>query len=53
MEDVEKRVLETFGNLPRLWKRYADDTFVIIRKSNLSEFFTRVNTIESFVQLTM
>ena len=50
MEDVEKRALETFADPPRLWKRHVDDTFVIIKKSNLSEFFTRVNTTESFVQ---
>jgi len=53
MEDVEKRALETFADPPRLWKRYVDDTFVIIKKSKLSEFFTHVNTIESFIQLTM
>ena len=38
MGDVEKRSLETFADPPRLWKRYADDTFVIIEKPNLSEF---------------
>jgi len=32
---------------------YVDDTFVIIKKSNLSEFFTCVNAVESFVQLIM
>jgi len=53
MQDVEKRALETFADPPRFWKRYVDDIFVIIKKSNLSEFFTRANTIESFVQLTV
>ena len=30
-----------------------DDTFVSIKKSKLSEFFTHVNTTERFIQLTM
>jgi len=30
MEDIETWALETFTDPPRLWKRYVDDTFVII-----------------------
>jgi len=32
MEDIEARALETFTDPPRLWKRYVDDTFVIMRR---------------------
>jgi len=53
MEHVETRVLETFADLPRLGTRCVDDTFVIIKKSKLSEFFTHLNTIDSFIQFTM
>ena len=38
MENVETRALETFADHTRLRKRYADNTFVIIKKSKLSEF---------------
>ena len=49
MEDVEKRSLETFADPSRLSKSYVEDTFVIIIKSKLSQFFTHVDTIESFI----
>ena len=52
MEDVEKRALETFADLPRLLKRYVYDTFVITKKSKFCEFFTHLNTIESSNQYT-
>jgi len=53
MEDIETRALETFTHPPRLWKRYVDDTFVIMKRSKLSEFLTHLNTIESSIQFTM
>jgi len=31
MENIETRALETFAEPPRLWKRYVDDTFVIMK----------------------
>jgi len=53
MEDVETRALETFPEPPpeisrtssypcplRLWETYVDETFVIMKKSEVSEFFT-------------
>jgi len=49
MEDVEKR---DFADLPRLWERYVDETFVIMKKSKVSEFFTHLDTIESSTQFT-
>jgi len=53
MENIETRALETFADPPRLWKRYVDDTFVIMKRSKLSEFLTHLNTIESSIQFTM
>ena len=35
MENVENRALQTFPNPPTLWKKYVDDTFVIIKKNVL------------------
>jgi len=53
MENIETRALETFVDPPRLWKRCVDGTFVIMKRSKLSEFLTHVNTIESSIQFTM
>ena len=39
MEDVEKRALPTFHSPPKIWKRYVDDTFVIINKNSVENFF--------------
>jgi len=53
MENIETRALETLADPPRLWKRYVDDIFVIMKRSKLSEFLTHLNTTESFIQFTM
>jgi len=54
MEDVEKRALEIFAELTRLWKTYLDNTFdheesKVVRVFHLSQH----NWIESFIQFTM
>jgi len=45
MENIETRALETFADPPCLWKGYLDDTFVIMKRSKLSESLTHLNTI--------
>jgi len=52
MENIETRALETFSNPPRLWKRYVDGTFVIMKKPKLFKFLTHLNTIESSIEFT-
>jgi len=52
-ENIETRALETYADSPRLWKTYVDDTFVIMKRSKLSEFLTHLNTIENSIQFTM
>ena len=39
MEDLEKNAFETFADPPRFWKRYVDDTFLIIKKIKLVRVF--------------
>jgi len=53
MEDIETRALETFTDPPHLWKRYVDDTFVIMKRSKLSECLIHLNKIENSIQFTM
>ena len=38
MEFCEELALETVPTRPRLWKRYVDDTFCILRKGLTEEF---------------
>ena len=32
MEEVEERAIDSFGQPTRVWKRFVDDTFVILDK---------------------
>ena len=38
---------------PRLWRRYVDDTFVIIQKKFLNIFFDHINNLEPSMKFTM
>ena len=53
MEDVEKRALSTFHSPPKVWKRYVDDTFVIIHKNSVEDFLDHLNTIENSIKFTI
>ena len=53
MEDVEKRALSTFHSPPKIWKRYVDDTFVIIHKNSVEDFLDHLNTIENSIKFTI
>ena len=53
MEDVEERAIDTFGQPPRVWKRFVDDTFVILDKVAVDKFFTHLNQIQTFMKFTM
>ena len=45
MEDVEELTIDSFGQPPRVWKRFVDDTFVILNKVTVDKFFTHLNQI--------
>ena len=52
MENFETKALNTAPNPPSLWKRYVDDTFVVIKKCHQEEFFHHINSIEESIQFT-
>ena len=52
MEEFEIKALNTAPNPPTLWKRFVDDTFVVIKKCHQEEFFHHINTIEDSIQFT-
>ena len=53
MEDFEERALRWYtGTKPKLWVRYVDDTFVVIKKSELTSFFDYINSRDQFITFT-
>ena len=44
--------LNTAPNPPSLWKRFVDDTFVVIKRCHQEEFFKHINKIEETIQFT-
>ena len=53
IEDNKKRALSTFYFPPKIWKRYVDDTFVIINKNSVEDFWDHLNTIENSIKFTI
>ena len=52
MEEFQTEELSTASNPPTLWKRFVDDTFVVIQTSHKEEFFNHINSIEESIQFT-
>ena len=53
MENVEEGAISTFLNPPKYWRRYVDDTFVIIKKTEVDEFHNHINNIEASIKFTI
>ena len=53
MEYFEDMGLRTAPNLPRLWKRFIDDTFVIQYREHKETFLQHTNNIESAIKCTV
>ena len=52
MEEFETKALETAPHPPSLWKRFVDDTFVIIEAQYKDEFFHQINSIDDNLKFT-
>ena len=52
MEDIENKAMSEFHHPPKVWKRYVDDTFVVIKREYLQQFFNFLNSTEPTVQFT-
>ena len=53
MEDVEERILSNPAFHVKCWKRYVDDTFVILPDSEVSSFFDFINGVEPSINFTI
>ena len=52
MEDLEAKALFTAPTPPTLWKRFVDDTFIIIKKSSKESFLQHLNSVDDNIHFT-
>ena len=52
-ENVEEGAMSTFFNPPKFWRRYVDDTFVIIKKIEVDESYNHINNFEASIKFTI
>ena len=53
MEDFEVKAINTAQNPPKMWKRYVDDTCVILDSARKEEFFHHINSIDPNIKFTV
>ena len=53
MEALEEKAISTSTSPPSLWRRFVDDTFVIIKKAQKASFISHINSIDENIQFTM
>ena len=53
MEFFEELALDTAPTRPRLWKRYVDDTFCILRKGSTKELLHHLNGVRPTIKFTV
>jgi hypothetical protein len=52
MEYFEQRALAEAKHPPRLWRRYVDDTYAVLKKSHGQEFTDFLNTVDDDIKWT-
>ena len=53
MEFFEELALQSAPARPRLWKRYVDDTFCIVRKGTVDELLNHLNSVRPSIKFTV
>ena len=53
MELIERQTLTTFREPPRIWLRYVDDVFCVIKSSVIDDFHHHINSISPNVKFTL
>ena len=48
---IQNKVINTAA-LPRVWKRYVDDTFVVIEANKKHSFLDHINNVDPFIHFT-
>ena len=52
MENFENRALATSPCTPKIWKRFVDDAFTVIKKNQKQTFLDHLNSINNSIQFT-
>ena len=52
MEDFETKAISSAVHPPSTWKRFVDDTFVVIESSRKEEFLDHINNLDPNIQFT-
>ena len=52
MEDLEIKAIRTSNTPPKIWRRFVDDTFTIIKKENRNNFLQHLNSIHPNIKFT-
>ena len=53
MEMFEEIALRTAEHPPRIWKRYVDDTFCVMKRTKVEGFLSHLNSIRPTILFTM
>ena len=53
MEHIERQALTTFREPPRIWLRYVDDVFCVIKSSVIDDFHHHINSISPNVKFAL
>ena len=53
MEHIAIKAINSFFSRPKLWTRFIDDTFVIIKSDMVKIFFAHINSIEASIKFTI
>ena len=53
MEVIEESAIAASTTPPKVWKRYVDDSFVIIKKHSVSKFHDTLNAVDPKISFTL
>ena len=48
MQEKESLALDSYIEKPKVWERYVDDVFVIIKKEKMEDFYNHINLLPFF-----
>ena len=53
IEDFEEHALSSAPTAPKIWTRYVDDTFTVLKRNDVEDFLQHLNTQQPTIRFTM